>query len=1070
MTIFSKPSTRQRIASPGILSCGRLLTSLAVGNAAWVVGLVGIASLATPSAVWAQSADEAQVATPITATSPDAAASDDAPKPADTTAPVADAADAVQTTDADSATAVNETPAGVNAQPLTSPTSETQTLGTPATSTRTTDSPTARKVVDEEPQLSFNFSGADWKMVVEWLASEANLSLQADRFPAGTVNYIDPARTYSVKEAMDVLNRLLLDRGYALVRRGRLLMLINLESDNAPKLIGEVAELVTPDELDTRANSDIVRCVFALGSVSADAAREEIGQLIGPAGSSIVLDSAKQVVVTETVGKLKAIRALLENAGTAGSEVTEIVLKHRVADEVLEIARPLLGLEDTANSNDSIRIAVGTYGDRIYATGDAAKCALLKRIVERADTPMATPDATAADPANLPRLETYAVGSVDPATVLDVLQTLLAGIPDTRIASDPLSKGVIAYARPDTHKVIRETIDKLEGKGSTFEIIQLRRLEPSQALLTINKFFGVTSTGGEGPTVDGDPVTGKLWVRGTPEQIQLVRNLIERLEGADAKGPLGDRVRILPYTGATAQQSLEQMQTLWELSGRPGKIRMVTPAGSTSNEQRSPDGISFPQRRVAGERYDQIRRQASPESDRNRREPQAAPENNPPQPQPAAPDESLEEARRSTEDRYHLVAQQNAATSSNLQGASVPTGVAATDGVDEAGEQEAPPSGDIVVTMTPNGIIIASDDPNALAEFEQMMRTLVDQTSLGSDQPTVFWLKYAKATEAASTITKILGGSSESSVSSSGSGGGSVLSELGGGMLGGLLGIGGSSSSSSSGPVLTTTGSVSIIPDARLNALIVQANAVDMRMIEMVLEVIDREESPEDVQTVARPQLIPVVYQDANDVATIIKGVYAERMGGQSEGRNRQPSPEDFINALRGGGGGGRGGSRQEEQASKPATITVAVDAKSNSLIVSAPPQDIEDIRELVEAIDAGGVSSEETVEIVSLGGNLKPEVVQQALQSVLGPQAKASTTATTNTTNQPAPTSSGATRGSSSDQPSSDDIQRRIEFFRALRGGGGGGGFGGGGFPGGGFGGGGFGGSRGGDGGGRGR
>ncbi len=917
-------------------------------------------------------------------------------------------------------------------------------------------------------------------MVVEWLANEAGLSLQADRFPAGTVNYIDPSRTYSVKEAMDVLNRLLLDRGYALVRRGRSLMLINLESDNAPKLIGEVAELVTPDELDARANSDIVRCVFALGGMSAEAARNEISQLIGPAGSSIVLESAKQVVVTETVGKLRAIRALLENAGNANNSVTEIVLKHRVADEVLDIARPLLGLEAGANSNDTIRIAVGPYGDRIYATGDATKCALLTNIVERIDTPMTAPDAIAADPTNLPRLETYAVGAVDPTTVIDVLQTLLAGIPDTRIASDPLSKGVIAYARPETHKVIRETIDKLEGKGSTFEIIQLRRLEPSQALLTINKFFGVTSTGGEGPTVDGDPVTGKLWVRGTPEQIQLVKNLIERLEGADAKGPLGDRVRILPYTGATAQQTLEQMQTLWNLSGRSGKIRMVTPAGSTGTPTQSTDGITFPQRRVAGERVDQ---QRGPENSQQpideRRQPPVAPEK-PAGGLPAdAADKTFEEARAESDREYHLVAQQADAPpaisesdhSDGLQPADETNGsrnVTVTKQVADSEESAVQPTGDIVVTMTPTGMIIASDDPNALAEFEQMMRTLVDQTSLGSDQPTVFWLKFAKATEAASTITKILGGASDSSSSSSSGGGGSVLSELGGGMLGGLLGIGGSSSSAGSGPVLTTTGSVSIIPDARLNALIVQANAVDMRMIEMVLEVIDREESPEDVQTVSRPQLIPVIYQDANDVATIIKGVYAERMGGgQNENRNRQPSPEDFINALRGGGGGGRGGARQEEQVSKPATITVAVDAKSNSLIVSAPPQDVEDIRELVEAIDAGGVSSEETVEIVSLGGNLKPEVVQKALESVLGPQAKASTTASATpppTSSQPSSSGSGAASGNNNaPQPSAEDIQRRIEFFRALRGGGGGGqgggGFGGGGFGGGGFGGGGFGG-----------
>ena len=115
-------------------------------------------------------------------------------------------------------------------------------------------------------------------------------------------------------------------------------------------------------------------------------------------------------------------------------------------------------------------------------------------------------------------------------------------------------------------------------------------------------------------------------------------------------------------------------------------------------------------------------------------------------------------------------------------------------------------SGEIVVSMTPTGMIVASDDPQALAEFEEMMRTLSDQASLGGSQPTVFWLKYAKAADAAAMATKILGGGSTSATSGGGSTGGSVLNELGGGMLGGLLGMGGgASSSTSTGPVLTTT-------------------------------------------------------------------------------------------------------------------------------------------------------------------------------------------------------------------------------------------------------------------------
>jgi type II secretory pathway component GspD/PulD (secretin) len=193
--------------------------------------------------------------------------------------------------------------------------------------------------------------------------------------------------------------------------------------------------------------------------------------------------------------------------------------------------------------------------------------------------------------------------------------------------------------------------------------------------------------------------------------------------------------------------------------------------------------------------------------------------------------------------------------------------------------------------------------------------------------------------------------------------------------------------------------------------------------------VIDREESPEDVRTTSKPQLIPVIYQSATDVANIVKSVYSERSGEQGGGRGGQPqvSPQDLINALRGGGGGrgGRGGGN--EQATKPAPVIIAVDTRSNSLIVTAPPQDVEDIRELVSAIDAGGMQSEETVEIVSLKGNVKAEVVQQALDSILGTKAKTTASATATPAGATAPAAGG-------DAASNEEIQRRIEFFRQMR------------------------------------
>ena len=177
--------------------------------------------------------------------------------------------------------------------------------------------------------LRFNFAGTDWRSVLEWFTEEANLSLQLDDVPMGTFSFADPSRGYSVAEALDVLNLSLMKRGYSVVRRGRLLQVIDLEAENAEKLISEIADLVAPDDLETRGSSDIVSSVFPLGSLSPEIARDELSQLVGPWGRVVVLEFARQVKVTETATKLIAIRDLLRTSASTETEVIELVLKHR---------------------------------------------------------------------------------------------------------------------------------------------------------------------------------------------------------------------------------------------------------------------------------------------------------------------------------------------------------------------------------------------------------------------------------------------------------------------------------------------------------------------------------------------------------------------------------------------------------------------------------------------------------------------------------------------------------------------------------------------------------------------
>ena len=141
------------------------------------------------------------------------------------------------------------------------------------------------------------------------------------------------------------------------------------------------------------------------------------------------------------------------------------------------------------------------------------------------------------------------------------------------------------------------------------------------------------------------------------------------------------------------------------------------------------------------------------------------------------------------------------------------------------------------------GMVIASEDSETLdvSRFNGVVRLSFNSSV---ELPTIIWLSTSRRI-AAELVSSVLGGG-ESTIASAVD---TVTGGLGGGMLGLLgMGMGGGGGVERHHRLidLNLPGSVNIVPDARLNALIIHANPIDMQMIEMILEKIDIQESPED--------------------------------------------------------------------------------------------------------------------------------------------------------------------------------------------------------------------------------
>ncbi len=353
-------------------------------------------------------------------------------------------------------------------------------------------------------KLRFNSRMQPWRDVIEWFADQAQLSLYIDETPVGTFNYQD-SKAYTPEEAIDLLNSILLNKGYALVRRERMLTLVNLQNGVPPHMVRHVTE----DELAKCGEFEIVSMLFRLDRWTPEEAEAEVKKLVGSwnVGGVVLLPKARQLVVTETAGKLRTIKNVIDSLerpqGPASDTLKVLTVRNSTAQHALDQIKLLLNIPTTgsATSDGSLRIVVDATGRNILASGKADAIAKLEQILSVVDGD--TPGSTGGAVVLRPQLEVYSLAGADPATVLQVLQTLLAGIPNVRLATEPATGSLIAWAPMEQQLTIRSTIAQMQRDSRQFEVIRLRNVDPQAAATAITKLFATGTEAGASTRAKG---------------------------------------------------------------------------------------------------------------------------------------------------------------------------------------------------------------------------------------------------------------------------------------------------------------------------------------------------------------------------------------------------------------------------------------------------------------------------------------------------------------------------------------------------------------------------------------
>ena len=393
-----------------------------------------------------------------------------------------------------------------------------KTVKRPAASKENPAGPIAEQVTfDDAGAVTFDMKGQPWESVLQWLADSSHLSFDWQELPGDALN-LTTTRAYTLEEARDIVNRHLLTRGYTMIVNGEQMDVVKL-TDIHSSLVPRIAA----DQLDTTMDHTLCKVSFDLDWLIADEVVEELAPLLSKAGKISKLSRTNRLEIMDTAKTLRDINEILklEQSETGQEQLLRVFpLKHRRANEVITLLMDLLGLERQGggggggmNMGDmgqitnmmrqmqqqmqqmgnaarggskgggggggnreptKTRLVLNQRENMILAQAMPDQMAIIENAILQIDVPV---EASNSLIQNINKIKVYRLDTVDPQTLVDLLQELGDLAPGTVLKVGADKKSIMAFANLADHLTVGTLVERLDQSGRSVEVIQLRRLD-----------------------------------------------------------------------------------------------------------------------------------------------------------------------------------------------------------------------------------------------------------------------------------------------------------------------------------------------------------------------------------------------------------------------------------------------------------------------------------------------------------------------------------------------------------------------------------------------------------------
>ncbi|WP_417749102.1 secretin N-terminal domain-containing protein [Rosistilla oblonga] len=814
---------------------------------------------------------------------------------------------------------------------------------------------------DPDGRIRFRFRNQPWPDFLQWLSDVGGYSLDWQQMPGGYLNLIT-YRSYTITEARDLVNRLLLDRGYTMLLRGQVLSIVKIDKLD-PSMLPRVEDEA---ELMDLSPYDFAKITFPLPTkLKAEALAADVKSLLSPNGKVQPLVSSNRLLVIDAVANLRDVSRLInaEHAAADSHQVPrEFHIRYVRADYVADQVMILLGLDPSSRRSpnelqveqqrlqlfmqmqqkgkDVTKFLRGDSAPEVFVTVNKRVNSVLvnappdvlvkiERTIEQLDVPSGSAGGSLVtgepgETGGLVEMRRYALVSLKPESVVTALKEIGDLDPRTMLQMDADAKVIFASATVRDHEKISAIIDKLDGSGREIEVIWLKRLPADQAAVTIhnlligkkeeddssrnNYYYRRYGGGGDDDDkpdsdfrVEADIENNRLLLFANKAELEAVNNLLVKLGELPGDSGNPNTIRVQDSRGAKSTADLiRQLQQLWPATANPIRVEGELPAVEEESES-APSDDDQP---ADSAEQDNARTTAVPKRPRV---------------------------------QTAVFARPQVAQGSTGNAAQPPAGneKTAADDAKNTGNEALPP---ITISIANDGrLILSSQDTAALDALEELMQRLAPPPK----KHRVFYLQYALASLVKLNLDEYF--EDEKSTDSSDN------------WMRAWMGMDFKEESKNNG--LASRRPVRFIYDIDTNSILVRdATPQQMETIAELIEIYDRAPSEESISA-RRLKVFKLEYSDANVVAATVKDVFRDLLSSKDKefagGGDKEKQSSGSSRTFRIFGGNDDKDSKPTKvKASFEGALSVGVDALSNTIIVSAQEEWLPAIEEIIQYMD----------------------------------------------------------------------------------------------------------------------